>query len=72
MCHEFPDICPGSVTEAKWSVVAKRPCGAREGAIHVKEARGVKLGVKPAVRCGRWRRSEVLLLVDNMGLVLAL
>ncbi|CAK0872258.1 unnamed protein product [Prorocentrum cordatum] len=69
---DFPDMQTFAATEAKWAVVAKRPCGGHEGAILVKEARGVKLGFQYIVRCGRWRHSKVLMLVDNAGLVLAL
>ncbi|CAK0887158.1 unnamed protein product, partial [Prorocentrum cordatum] len=68
----FPDVAPTSVRDSKWAVVAKRPCGCHEGAIHVKEARGAKLGLKHVVRCGRWRHSKVLMLVDNMSLALAM
>ncbi|CAK0801976.1 unnamed protein product, partial [Prorocentrum cordatum] len=68
----FPDVPPTSVRGSKWAVVAKRPCGSHEGAIHVKEARGAKLGLKHVVRCGRWRHSKVLMLVDNMSLALAM
>ncbi|CAK0895237.1 unnamed protein product, partial [Prorocentrum cordatum] len=68
----FPDVAPTSVRGSKWAVVAKRPCGCHEGAIHVKEARGAKLGLKHVVRCGRWRHSKVLMLVDNMSLALAM
>ncbi|CAK0837444.1 unnamed protein product, partial [Prorocentrum cordatum] len=68
----FPDVAPISVRGSKWAVVAKRPCGSHEGAIHVKEARGAKLGLKHVVRCGRWRHSKVLMLVDNMSLALAM
>eukprot|EP00959_Pyramimonas_sp_CCMP1952_P303103 6342201-Pyramimonas_sp.AAC.1 len=46
--------------------------GGAMGAAHVKEARGVKLGFKHVVRRGRWRRSKALMLVDGVGLVLAL
>ncbi|CAK0809169.1 unnamed protein product [Prorocentrum cordatum] len=69
---DFPDVEPAAVKEAKWAVVAKRPCGSHEGTVHVKEARGAKLGLKHVVRCGRWRHRKVLMRVDNMGLALAL
>ncbi|CAK0853814.1 unnamed protein product [Prorocentrum cordatum] len=69
---DFLDVEPAAVKEARWAVVAKRPCGSHMGAIHVKEARGAMLGLKHVVRRGRWRHRKVLTLADNMGLLLAL
>ncbi|CAK0909748.1 unnamed protein product [Prorocentrum cordatum] len=69
------DACdPGlGACAAEWGSPDMRITGSSDERWRIKkEARGAKLGFEHVVRCGRWRRSKALLLVDNVSRALAM